>query len=1130
MDHSHSEFWEWKKGLFAQLNIPNADGRPLYAYRLTEHQFNELEKLLRKNLTKNTKYGILGMLVDSSAQFCSLFVLYAAEWWRRRFDGSRWSWEPILLDLGVDKDSWSASQRENCIIEGLKRWRLRLSNTDGLRYLGTIAVQGGLPMQLLADAKGSIGRILRNVLKLATHGTELNIILNWVESLHEELPKSYQKKDVYLLLAEVIAILLALKKEAQLTNSLEAVDKLNKIIPNWRERFPLPIDDNEIKGLLEQLIRDVASERNDRCQPLFSVERYLDCQNEEIWQLRSTVFLPDKISTNDIYKQFDINEEIILPRILEIVIEVSNWHRSVTARRIAGQNLYFLNQSPFELKGDFAADEHMMSLRTMDGARWIIALRNGSELNSGLPWVFEKMKETFPRLIRQGGGGVKSVEAFIAVPCGWILNALSGSRCIQISYIEEPEREVYLVNGEVRVLDGLGRFWTIKTGRADSNDESFYWSGDRMWGEFIRPPLAFLGKPKLYKFSGETSYPIQDTSVTWTQGRILGFIEAYYAEHHEEKVRSKMVILPSEAKIDIKPESLDHGVIYLRHWRVANANLSKDSKIELCVKNEGDSLVLSCNSITNRPPEWFEVNLSWESNTATAKVRLPFPAKGARCFDPSGAVLPSESWVSIKHLAGYRIIIISPPHAFVELCLRLRHTSDPHKDHEFRRPLRSFGSNSVQKEIRLQDYSEDIENLLAADELLDAWVEASILIERQTSLVLKISRYDCPLERDDSLIKLGITSAKKFNINDIASLPLLALKLEQPADEAIILPQRYSEGVPVGSWEFSPSEKEPGSWLIFPMEGSAILFRPTLWVVAGETHTSRSLAKALSVENRLDRAKVLDQVIMEMSFNYLDPNWSYFEHLAEHLGHLPLASLDLWKRFIRSPQAMAALALRMNKLPDHFLHRFSLELPFIWEIITFECWKNATEYLKMQCIEWFGEIFAPKQLYNHITERVAEFTMVNEQPELRNLLGVVKSTALGEQCSEILMMKRTGSDSFFEHQLFIGEDCALQKLLREHSGTQWPNDSELFYLVKNYRKHHDFHQLFPTPLDDHKDGVIGLPILLAAQVATSSIHEWFRQSENIHKLRTYKRFDPEWFELAFDLTIARTVSCGLMKI
>lgn len=127
-------------------------------------------------------------------------------------------------------------------------------------------------------------------------------------------------------------------------------------------------------------------------------------------------------------------------------------------------------------------------------------------------------------------------------------------------------------------------------------------------------------------------------------------------------------------------------------------------------------------------------------------------------------------------------------------------------------------------------------------------------------------------------------------------------------------------------------------------------------------------------------------------------------------------------------------------------------------------------------------------------------------------------------------MRHPGSERYFTDRLFTHQDSAMQRLLRDHADDGWPSDSELFRLVEAQRRDNGpATKLFDVEHRDYRDGIINLPILLAIQVATGgTMAEWSDHPERIHKLRTYRDFDPDWFDEAFDLTIARCFSLGLL--
>ncbi len=1034
-----------------------------------------------------------------------------------------------MRDIGAQAESWTATQRGECIERGLRKWKLNLSETSGLRYLGSVAVQGGLPMQLLAIARGDIGRVLRRVLGLARGSTAgFREIRGWIESLKDELPKSYQREEIYILLTDVITTVLSLRKDANLTKSTNAVAQLDQRIPTWRERFPLPVEDSEVQGLIEQLIRDAADDPGKPSGCSLRVERLLESQNDEIWRLYSSITLPDTLATQAICTLFDIADPGGIPRTVEFVIEVSDQRRSINARRLVGHECYRLERRPCRFAGQVAMEEHRLSLRATDGRHWAATLRKGQPLDKKLPWIFEQTKEDSPRLIRQGGGSVQTIEALVAIPNGWKVVMGTETPCPLKAFIEEPDREVYEVKGEAIITDTLGQRWTIRTGQANASEESFQWSGDRVWAEFLHPSQAYRGRPVLRMIHGEISESwVSEHSLSWKPKDVTaGPVEVTYTERQELQHRTRMVLLPKEAKVDIEPENLSRGTIYLQHWKAAGARLLENVGIDMRTNRDGDSLALICSSHAT-PPEWIDVEVFWEGNATPAKIRLPFPSEGARAFDGNGVELPTDARLSVQRLAGTRFVTMFRSPVPVELCFRLRHTKDRQSAHEMCRRIRTV-QGSLRIDIRLQDYADDIERLLAADELLDACVEVTLSINHRETLRIRVSRYVCPMQREGSDVSLKMQDMRQIASETLGELPMFALRLERPGEEAIMLSAKRSEGVPTGAWEFASESREPGSWLIYPGANSALPFRPTLWMIPGDTSAATPLTRALAIENRDQRAAALSQVIEAIAADFCDPSWADLERLAKHLGHLPLATLDLWRRLVHSSVGMAALALRLHNLPDVFLRRFPLEQPFIWEMVSIKEWIAAADQLKQQCVSWLGKEIAQQRFDNFLTERVIELT--RHQPTLSNLLGIIRSVILQDDGREIRMMRDPGSDKHFQQRLFVGEQSALQRLLRDHADETWPIDSGLFAWVNDARQHGSFAHLFPKESLTFRDGVIGLPILLAIQVTTDGTGEWFNHPERIHILRKYQAFDPDWFTEAFDLTIARCLSTGVMQL
>ena len=83
-----------------------------------------------------------------------------------------------------------------------------------------------------------------------------------------------------------------------------------------------------------------------------------------------------------------------------------------------------------------------------------------------------------------------------------------------------------------------------------------------------------------------------------------------------------------------------------------------------------------------------------------------------------------------------------------------------------------------------------------------------------------------------------------------------------------------------------------------------------------------------------------------MAVDFFHEGWDEVEQWGEKLGHLSLTTFDLWRIFARSSSGMAALAFRLSHLPWEFVRKFPIELPFCWEAVTYQDWKQAIENLR----------------------------------------------------------------------------------------------------------------------------------------------------------------------------------------
>jgi hypothetical protein len=427
----------------------------------------------------------------------------------------------------------------------------------------------------------------------------------------------------------------------------------------------------------------------------------------------------------------------------------------------------------------------------------------------------------------------------------------------------------------------------------------------------------------------------------------------------------------------------------------------------------------------------------------------------------------------------------------------------------------------------LVDYAHDIQRMLGSADGLDASVSVRLQLGNGQGTTIRIARYACPLERlsDDATVGLRQTDQAQLTLEELESIPVRASRLNAPGEEPLILAAVRSENVPTGAWRFPAEEMAPGPWLIYPAPASHIVFRPLLWSIQGDANSQGRLNAALGIGSEEHRHDALDAVIAELAGSYSSPDWQQVEQLATQLGHLPLSTLDLWRRFARSCDAMVALFVRISAFPTGFSQRFSMELPFMWETSALSSWVKGIQKLRDQCTEWYGADPGNIVFTTHLDRRIQDIASAN--PALRVLLEVARSLATGTPTQDVVLGRKSFLDAHWKGQLFDGEESRLQNLLRANADAQWPGG--LNAMIDRARQGPIARYLCTSNLT-FRDSVINLPIILAAHSVTGESMNWAQDETAVRTLRTMQFFDAEWFADAYDLTVARCLAMDAIKL
>ncbi|HEX9867220.1 MAG TPA: STY4851/ECs_5259 family protein, partial [Candidatus Tectomicrobia bacterium] len=270
-------------------------GQPLYTYQVTSDEYRQLRELLVSTVGKafDPVYG---------GKWAALFCLFTAEWFRREYDASEggWSWNGVEDRINANLNP---SQRARLVASGLEGYWQRPIHfrENGRDLLGSLFAEGGLPWLLVQSDTHGFARAVRFGLKhfYETQGNRRSTFDIMAECEHY-LPQSFRNIETRQLLAGIIEQLMSLVSQHPLRNVDDPAKYLDDHSPEWRKSFPIPLDEANARGLINDWLRDAGRRRQERKEKADSLHPFT-CSHQLLvdlpeWRIRTSLSLPDKAS------------------------------------------------------------------------------------------------------------------------------------------------------------------------------------------------------------------------------------------------------------------------------------------------------------------------------------------------------------------------------------------------------------------------------------------------------------------------------------------------------------------------------------------------------------------------------------------------------------------------------------------------------------------------------------------------------------------------------------------------------------------------------------------------------------------------------------------------------------------
>ena len=1110
----------WCKRFFDGRGLTGSQRCPLYAYRTTDGEFEELGGQIRLVSRPPINPDRL------SSEDCALFCLYAAEWWRRNHEAGPWKWEGILEAI-----NWGGTPLNKLypiVRSGLHYWKRDLLRTKDERnlFLVTLACEGGLPLRLLRRETARLRSFFRDSLEefhyFHRSGEAPAVI---VARLGDRLPRSLRHEVVYQLAGSLVQKIWELQRKVG--DSKTPVEDLDRLEPGWREEMPLRVEDDTARLLLRNLIEDasrVASSVSGAPQVVARIS-----QNGQAWELEAELKLPPKAGEQQVAELFRAPAEEIPPR-LQLEIADADGDRTACAiisRYSSSADSAFVFESlgggSIAWTGVKAALSRKLIGRL--GHRYFEAsdLKGGSGLGP-LPWVFVPTanEEGIARFVGEGTVRTRHPEVYVAVLEGEKVSGLEELGCLH-----SCGRKVYRVCGEARFASFDGDCVVRSGQRADATCE-FYLEGEKL--AFAGEDSPYLGMPTLRAVtqSGIASR-IQNlewredaSSAEWLAGHFegcVGRVWIRYRQGNELLYRARIAVVPKDTRIGFVPgDSISHGLVAIEGAGADSVGAEVPDGTARCGRDaKTEALIMHVQSV-GEPPATFRCELRWR-NGAHLSLRLPFPARGGRFVRGDGRVLPNQASLCVEHVTGVRAEALYAGQRGHFVIDGQMYASDASSS--------LFREMGIWKELReesegrsvlaLQDLDESLRLMLAMTQDLDAAFRLRLQATGGKGIperILSVKRFDASSEWDqqEGCVFLNEDAKRTIGDTDLESLRLEARLLSEPGLEPEVLEQ-----IELGSWKFSTGGRKTGPWLVTGWTGNWCRLRPLLCEIAGPgsgtgvqcSETATGIANAIGVSDSERREALFKDLFNRLAVNARDPEWEQFDEFVEGLRGLPPVAIDLLRFLATIPEASALALVRCNESRFEFLWSTMETMPFCWRLVPLRVWTFAAR----RHIEAFaGDSLEVVDLVQHHVLGVFR-DRIPARIKGSEVIGawIAKEVfGVSGPAEDLQVLKRPALRSFFMNSI-----CeAQERLLQIHAADRWPPG----YGVSEWKP------LIRLPLDvdfvwresgegaGFRDAVLNAPI--GAALACLFGVELDRTS--VYLVRRLREFDVEWFDSAYE--------------
>lgn len=1090
------------------IGATSPDGRPLYAYKCKEEDYEDLKRIVFFMFQSDKPHTLLG--------FEPLFCLFASETWRRKHSGGHWAWETVFSEILQPVPAHSIITKY--VSKGLKYWKRELLKTGygDNQYLITIACEGGLPLLLLQNENAKLHQYFKTLMEYYHRERQRPRynIFDLAEKASYCLPKSLQRNIVYQLSGDLIEKIVKLQENV--ADATDPITTLNRHHPNWRNQLPLPIEDDTAEILLKNLVLD-AQILSIKSREKIRWRRLL-IQNGEQWSVEQTLEIPKIIFGSTLMQWMGQNS---IPARLRLFLQTDKSFEPIALiTRLQDQKddtkykCDFLKRNEIKFCGKEILENAQIVLS--DGSDdTIVHPQNGQDWGT-LPWIFAEKNGGWEYI---GEGSIRTKEEttrVLATHGGVFKNDICN--VTQIGETTELYREIWQVTGNTMWQHPDLGSCRIQCANTQEEDYSYFLNGNRLPGVADQYP-PFIGIPELYTLenNGTIKHVSDGTSVEWRPYKsdntewskklsdCYGEVWIRYANSSGGHVYlSKVRIVPDTTKINIKQvgNNVKPGILGLSGLMNAQVYVNELHGCSFMQNYKDDgSIEIECNSIDNILSTHFSAEIYWNNNRIL-KINLPLPIEGAS-FIYAEKALPFHERAPVNKLSAIRAVsqALTVTKRF-DLKIKIKTNKTIHHEREKIIPL--FTKEEGKSILYLHKIQEEISSMLSLTGEMDSC--AIIQITDSKNIVfaeLEVGIFDVHFvpDKENNLVLLPDECQYRLENDWKERISVRMIKLWDPASEPIYLKMHETDKMFI-----IPESLEPGPYWVLGEYGNWPRFRPLRWVIAGEqNHANSHLRRAILASESEIRTELLDRWVDQIALDPENEDWPLFYDYLELTKSYPASALDLFIIFVKSPEALIMALLKANEEQFNIVWELSKQLPFSWYLLPVKAWLNSARRffnsLRLALYENDRTEDILWDYFNSFRERLTD-----RQPFFRQVFDWLCQYIFPDRILNDSELKLAQNCPEMIYNFIKDEEKYFQS--RHHPDEHYPEGAQTMLIVEE----NDY------PMEQSYQNLVWYlrPVRCAPFVAAFiSVNGFSYDEKIIFEMKRFRGFDREWFNRTF---------------